>query len=319
MNVRKVILWSKTLSSEALMLSAALIAVALLVSCGDDDCPACPEPEEEVEPDYHVLFCCEERPPYEIAYTFSLKYGTVVDSAFYNVYESGAFWDATFSKDGSLTYYTKTAMGFADPPLDSWTWVTDTRTGDTLAICAGHGGHRVEISSDGDYLLTSESRMLTLFRLPSLEILYEDSSGRGFANAVFDPFKSKFYFGKSRVDSLFIGTYDSGGVTSVVSHPTFNRAGDAVGPYPGSVSPDGKYLILDVAIFLGPKYFQVRDTDSLSIVHETRIPDTRLHWDHAWHPDGKRVFMTFSGGFDYPDIVSCPRDIFTKSFDLLQD
>jgi hypothetical protein len=286
------------------MLSAALVAVALLVSCGDDDCPACPK-DDKVEPDYHVLYCCEERSSYDIAYTFSLKYGTVVDSAFYNAYEHGPFWDATFSKDGSLTYYTKTAAGIVDPPLDSWTWVTNTRTGDTLAICSGKGGHGVVLSADGQYLLTLPSRMMTLFRLPNLEVIYHEdwsSETGGFGDAAFHPSGRKFYFGENAANSIFVTTFDSGGVTSIVSYPTFNRAGDAVHPSPGSVSPDGKYLIMDAAIFLGPKYFQVRDTDSLAIVHETRIPDWRLHTDHAWHPDGKRVFMTFNGGFDNPDI-----------------
>jgi DNA-binding beta-propeller fold protein YncE len=288
----KVALW--------LTLSAALVAVALLVSCGDDDCPVCPKPDEEIVPDYHVLYCCEERSSYDIAYTFSLKYGTVVDLAFYNLYD-GAFWDATFSEDGSYTYYTRTAFGITEP--DSWTWVTDTRTGDTLAICSGKGGYRVEVSSGGNYLLTSESRMLTLYKLPSLDILYEDTSSGGIGNAVFHPFERRFYFDKQPgAYYLFVGNYDSTGVTSVVARPMFNRAGDAVGPVMKSVSPDGKYLILDVGIFMGPKYFQVLDTDSLSIVHETLIPDTRLHFDHAWHPDGKRVFMTFNGGFDNPDI-----------------
>jgi DNA-binding beta-propeller fold protein YncE len=279
-----------------------LAAVVVLVSCTDDQCPSCPKPE--VEPDYHVQYCCESRPPELVAYTYSLKYGNVVDSAFYGD-DYGAFWDAAFSDDGSYTYYTKTVFGLEEP--DSWTWVTDTRTGDTLAICAGKGGREIEVSPDGQYLLVSESRMLTLFRLPNLQVIhFEDWTPEtdGFGQAAFHPVESEFYFtkGKRGQDTLFVSTYDSSGVTSIGAHPTFNTTGDAVHPSLKTVSPDGRFLIIDAGIFLGPKYFQVLDTDSFSIVHETQIPSWRLHTDHAWHLDGKRVFMPFRGGFDAPDI-----------------
>jgi hypothetical protein len=105
-------------------------------------------------------------------------------------------------------------------------------------------------------------------------------------------------------------------VTSITAHPTLNRAGDAVFPGRKSVSPDGKHLILDVGIFMGPKYFQVLSTDSLNIVHETRIPDWRLHHDHAWHPDGKRVFLSFRGGFDLPMVGGV--DVYDVSTNSLQ-
>ena len=288
--------------------------MALALSSCCDDCPSCPVDKPEHVPDYHVLYCCEERPPQYVVYTYSLKYGTTVDSAFYDR-SYGAFWDATFSKDGSFTYYTKTASGTTEP--DSWTWVTDTRTGDTLAICAGHGGHKVELSPDGEYLLTSEARMLTLFKLPNLDIIYEDTSSGGIGNAVFHPIEKKFYFHKQPgAYYIFVGTYDDGGVTSIDAHPTFNRAGDAVGPAYMSVSPDGRYLIVDAFIFAGPRYFHVRDTDSLAIVHETRVPYWRLHYNHSWHPDGKRVFLPFRGGFDLPMVGGV--DVYDVSTNSLQ-
>ncbi|MHA1485062.1 MAG: hypothetical protein ACTSPR_07065 [Candidatus Thorarchaeota archaeon] len=278
-------------------LLAACVMIVML-SCGDDECPTCPEPEDS-EPDYHVLYCCEERPPQVIAYTYSLKYGTTVDSAFYD--QSGRFWDATFSNDGSFTYYTRTAVRSMEP--DSWTWVTDTRTGDTLAICAGHGGHKIDISTDGNYLLTSEGRMLTLFRLPDLDILYEDTSSAGIGNAVFHPTEKKFYFHKQPgAYYIFVGTFDDDSVTSVTPHQTFNRAGEAVGPAYMSVSPDGEILAVDMYSQYGARYFHAFDTDSLAIVHETKVPAWRLHRDHSWSADGKRVFLAFRGGFDAPDI-----------------
>ncbi len=309
----------KELITKLALATLIAAAVAICVSC-DDDCPACPEQREEVEPDYHVLYCCESRPPQYVAYEYSLKYGTTADSMFYDDYY-GAFSDMTFSKDGSLAFYTKTAGGIAEPPLDSWTWVADVRTGDTLAICAGKGGHQIDLAPDGKYLLTSQARMITLFKLPALDVLYhEDWSPEtdGFGTATFHPHEQKFYFEKQKrgQDSIFIATFDSADVTPIVAHPISDRSGNPVHPSPGSVSSDGKFLILDAAISLGPKYFMVLDTDSLSIVHETRIADSRLHIRHAWHPDGKRVFMSFNGAFHAPDIGGV--DVYDITTNVLQ-
>jgi hypothetical protein len=305
MNVRKVILWSKTLSSEALMLSAALVAVALLVSCGDDDCPACPKPEEEVEPDYHVLYSyafVSETDTRRLVHEYSLKTGALVRMHHYN--DVFPFNDAVFSEDGSLTYYTRMFGDFDDESKFKCTWITNTRTGDTLALSYGNGGESVELSTDGEFLLVSRSSRLTLFSLPDLRELYVDSLtvGGEMGNAVFHPLSNKFYFHRGDYNGIQVATYGSEGVTSITAYRTFNLEGDVINPVWESVSPDGKYLILDAGRRLGTAYFQVRDTDSLAVIFEAQYEGWRLHLDHAWHTDGVRVFMPYLGGFDFPGI-----------------
>ena len=298
------------MNSTHLITSLFCAAILALSSCCDD-CPSCPVDKPEHEPDYHLLYSYVNGSSYYTVITYSLKYGTVVDSAFY---PCSPFWDVAYTPDGEYACYTRSASFGCDNRRA--TWVTRTRGGDTVAISHDIGGKEVDISLNGKYLVISESKHLTIFGVPNLDIVYVSDSA-SYYSAVFHPFENKVFFTMESDSLIYEMTFDSYGMTALSSIPLTNRAGVPVYGLTKSISPDGQYLIIDDTEKSGPSYVHVLHTQGFEIVHEFLMPWWRDHGWHSWHPDGQRLFMSYNEAFVVPDYGGI--DVYDVTTGVLQD
>jgi len=270
------------------LLTACVMIVML--SCGDDECPTCPEPKHV--PDYHVLYSYVDPPepgPYSVVLEYSLKYGTVVDSTYYT---GNPFEAAAFSPDGEYSCYTKF-------PDQTATWVTNTRTGDTVAISHGTGGYEVDVSGDGQYALVSLTKYLTIMSLPDLRAIHRSDSAT-YSIGAFHPSAKKVFYTKQGADSLYALTFNDTGIVTMQSSALRSSSGLSLYSLSLSVSPDGGLVVLDARLPSGNGYILVLNSETFELIHQFSLSQLRAHLRHAWHPDGKRVFLPYNGGFQDP-------------------
>ncbi len=282
-----------------IMLVAAS-AFALLLSCGDDDCPVCPECPSE--PDYHLLYSYV-RPNYEpvdyVVTTYSLKSGLLIDSTCYSCYPFDA---VTFSPDGKYSYYTRRSVINCEHSQPS-TWVTDTRTGDTLAFDPEHGGIQMAISADGQYIATSLTTRTAIYKVPELTPVFEENDGSFHSeNMTFHPRKKVVVVAKSHKDSLYVYSFESDSLELISAIPLTNLAGDPLVPGVMSFVPSGDSLVVLGIKGPGVLFFQILNTTDYSVEFELRLAPWQSYGQYIWHPDGKRLFMPWNGGFDNPEM-----------------
>jgi len=296
---------------RTISLLLVIVVASAVFTCSDDDCPVCTNQDPDHEPDYHVLYSYVYGEDFYdlVVLSYSVKHDSVVDSTHYNGYPySEPFTDVEFTQNGELSCYTLNDFVPA-------TWLTNTRTGDTIAVTHEYGGWDIEVSPSEDYVLISESKYLAILTIPGLETVYASDSLQ-WDNAVFHPSENKVYYTKYGVDTIFVLSFNSEGEIATVSYPLRNSANKPVFNRWKSISPDGQFLMMDVAEGGGAYYFTAYNTTSFEVEQETPEPRLRSHYRHSWHPDGKRLFMPYGIERHDPNIAGI--DVYNTSTGVLQ-
>ncbi len=279
------------------ILTLIVIAGLMLLSCDDDDCPACPKPGGEHEPDYHLVYSyCGSTKETKYILTYSSRTGAVIDTAAYDTAPTGdePFNNLAFTHDGEFAVYTSIYnlnIG------TSQTWVTNTATGDTVSYLSGLGAWGAIISEDDKQVLLAGGNILAVLTLPDLGVVFRDSIASW--GGVFHPSKKRIFVALKRAtDSLFIIDYDELPVT-ISSIPVHDEDGYTLHTL-GAILITQEYLFLnpfipDVAYFL-----QVYDLDSLTLLNEIHTKLPTVYRGAALHPDGKRLFLSYNDGYERP-------------------
>ncbi|MGB5105611.1 MAG: hypothetical protein WBP29_07120 [Candidatus Zixiibacteriota bacterium] len=265
-----------------LIFSICTFAWLGLAGCGDDDCTVCPDDPPPAEKEYHFLYNFVGDFYHSAVLTYSTKTGEVVDSAYYGRFP---FWDVKFTSDGKYACYTSNDVGWAT------TWITDYATGDTVSVLQGVAGTWLSVSHDNQFLLLSasaiESSRAMLFRIPSLEIVYESAQAGSWSRGAIHPWKNLAIVPNYNEDSLLVLDFESG---EVEEHKVGIRlaSGEPMTGVELVFSPDGLRLILDGGPLNGfGSYTQIRDATALELLYEFGNP---ISLGPYVHPDGERVF-----------------------------
>jgi hypothetical protein len=106
--------------------------------------------------------------------------------------------------------------------------------------------------------------------------------------------------GRVNKHNLWEYSYESDSLELMSTIPLLNLAGDSLVLASMSYVPSGDSLVLTTGRGPGVLYFQILNTTDYSIEMELRLAPWQLHAHHAWHPDGKRLFMPWNGWRYYP-------------------
>jgi len=281
----------------AVICGLIVIGVTVLVSCGDDDCPTCPEPEPEHEPDYHLVYSyCGSTIDTKYILTYSSKTGEVIDTATYDTSPTGGepFGNLAFTHDGEYAVYTSSYnlnIGTSE------TWVTRTATGDTVSYLSGLGAWAAIISEDDKQVLLTSGNVLAVLTLPDLGIVFSDSI-INWGGALHPSEKRIFVALERATDSLFIIDYDEL-PTTISSIPVLDEDGYTL-HITGVRWITEDYLFLNSFIPDIVYFLQVYDLDSLTLIDQELMENRVKYRGAALHPDGKRLFLSYNAGFDAP-------------------
>ena len=276
------------------MKNLTLVACSIIIvcfglsSCGDDDCPSCP-PLESPEPDYHLLYSYGGQWPNRYVLTYSTKTGKVVDSAFYG---GSMFKSMDFSHDGRYACYSN---NHHDVGGYSETWVTDTQTGDTVSYKRDLGSMGVLISPDDQYALLFGGHYLAVVRLPSLEIIFEDSADSWGGH--FDVSSKILYISmEGSLDSMSVLEFDS-------NPPVWSSF--PIKFYDGTPALSlGPLCITDTTLVLHcsdgqNKFLQIYRLRDHKLIWQTRVT-SQSYRGVALQPVTNRLFLAYNGGFNHP-------------------
>lgn len=237
-----------------------------IFGCGDDDCTVCPDDPPPVEKEHHFLYRGGVN---GWVYTFSTRSGLVVDSTKYSSREP--FWDVEFSKDGNYAFYSG----------ENSVWMTDYRTGDTIAHTTEHFGRYLALSGDGDYLMVSGyGGKVRLLAIPSLTVVYEREHPNAWLNGTVNPMRNVACIGNSAIDSLLVIDFRSTLIRDTMI-ALFTGDSTATSANSAVFSQDGQRLYVDAL------RLQVRDGEEFDLLEEYLTDDR----GPFLHPDGRRAFF----------------------------
>ena len=268
----------------------ALLAF-LLVGCDDCDCPTGPTDEPEPEIGYEMLYSYVGMEDYWV-YTYSTKTGEVVDSVRYGNYP---FSDVRVSPDGQYGFYSTLDYDLLD---GFGTWVTDYASGDTIAFNDSLGGHSLSLSPDGRFLATSNAGAITVFEVPSLNVVCRGPRFHpGIAD--FHDERNVLYVPLRKEDSLLV--VDLGVIPPAASkHHIQGVGGDELHGLALGYASAENVLVLQAA-YITHYTLQLLDADSLTVLAEiiAQVQEPYVH------PDGRRVFFytEWNDGYTAPATI----------------
>jgi len=278
------------------LLAAFLFSISLAFQSGctkdgtspDGSSGKSTDPQPACEPEYRVLHSYDSPDGeyhMEVRH-YSIPKGTVEHV---DVYEGPwpPFHDAAFSPGGALTCYTRQGVEDFIAPA---TWITNTRSGDTLALNSDYGGRYAAFSPDGQYVAMSGGHRLVVMRSSDLVPIMVDTT-EYCSEIVFSPVENTFVTKQWSTDCLLAFTIQNDHVLQP----------DSVGVYYGchAFSPDGSKILATSRC--GKWYLQIIDMESKELISKVELGDySCISKDMSWRPGTSQLYLVWSY-FDFPE------------------